>query len=167
MSDLSLERPDWSQWFIRLAYVTAQRATCRRKRVGSLIVDHYHRIISSGYNGAPAGLPDCLTAGCDIVNIGGRDSCVRTLHSESNAIDYAGKDARGCVLYTTAVPCRPCALRVIQAGIYSVVFSEWYESQGTHATRALLEQAGVVLHQVSPGDDELAINLKRAIGEIP
>lgn len=141
-----LTRPDWTTWFLRLAFVTAQRASCRRKRVGALIVDEEHRIVAGGYNGAPRGQPDCLEVGCDVRVIDGRESCVRTIHAESNAIDYAGRLAKDCTLFTTVIPCRPCAQRIVQARISRVVYWEFYESQGTRETAALLEAGGVRLH---------------------
>lgn len=141
-----LTRPDWSTWFMRMAFVTAQRATCPRKRVGVLIVDGDHRIIAGGYNGAPAGLPDCLQAGCDLRMIDGKDSCVRTLHAESNALDFAGRAARGCTMFSTVMPCRICALRIVQAKIDRCVYFEYYESQGTRESAAILDAGNVRLH---------------------
>ncbi len=142
----NLSRPDWSTWFLRLAFTTAQRASCRRKRVGVLIVDDEHRIVAGGYNGAPRGMPDCLEVGCDVRVIDGRESCVRTIHAESNALDFAGRAASGCTMFTTVIPCRPCAMRIVQARISRVVYWEFYESQGTKETAKLLEDGNVRLH---------------------
>lgn len=127
------ERPPWDVWFMRLAYVTAQRGSCPRKQVGALIVrDSDKRIISGGYNGAPRGMPDCLEVGCEMTMVGEKKSCTRTLHAESNALDLAGVvNAVPHTLYTTVIPCKPCARRIIQAGIRRVVFHEYYESQNT------------------------------------
>jgi dCMP deaminase len=123
---------------MRLAYVTAERGSCRRKQVGALVVrDRDKRIISGGYNGAPRGMPDCLAVGCDVRVIDGRESCVRTLHAESNALDLCGPLSEPHTLYTTVVPCRLCALRIIQAGIKTVFYHEWYQSQGTLEVEAL------------------------------
>lgn len=124
-------KPSFDLYFMRMAYVTAQRASCPRKHVGALIVDGDHRIVASGYNGAPRGLPDCLEIGCDLRTLDGREGCVRTLHSESNAIDYAGRRAEGCMIYITCAPCRACSMRILQAGIFRVVYHEHYESTGT------------------------------------
>jgi dCMP deaminase len=125
-------RPDWSTWFMRQAYVTAERGSCQRKQVGAIIVrDRDRRIIASGYNGAPRGMPDCLEAGCDVRVIDGRESCVRTMHAESTALDLCGPLAEAHTLYTTVIPCRLCALRIIQAGITRVIYHEFYQSQGT------------------------------------
>jgi dCMP deaminase len=133
-------RPDWDLWFMRQAYVTAQRGSCLRLRVGALIVrDRDHRVISGGYNGAPRGMPDCLEVGCDLrPNLDGRESCFRTLHAESNALDLAGLvDHEPHTLYVTVTPCRNCALRIVQHGIKRVVYHKYYESQGTKEVEAI------------------------------
>ena len=106
-------------------------ATCPRKHVGAVLVDPNKRIVATGFNGSPAGASHCTDVGCYLKNIGGRDSCIRTLHAESNAIDYAGRNARGCTLYTTVIPCFECAKRIINAGIARVIYDEYYESRGT------------------------------------
>ena len=160
-------RPSWGEHHMMGAYHAALRGSCLRKRVGALIIDPNNRLVSGGFNGAASKQDDCLHVGCDIQLVNGRESCVRTLHAESNALDYAGRDARGCTLFTTVIPCRPCAMRIIQAGIDGVYYSEYYESQGTKATKALLEGAGVkLMHLVLP-ENELTIALRRAVGEIP
>ncbi len=132
-------RPDWNNWFMRLAHVTAQRGSCLRKRVGALIVrDRDKRIISGGYNGAPRGMPDCLEVGCEMREIAGKESCVRTIHAESNALDLAGPLNEPHTLYVTVIPCRDCALRIIQNGwIKKVVYSEYYESRSSKDTADL------------------------------
>lgn len=138
MSDLT--RPSWDLWFMRQAFVTAQRGSCRRLRVGALIVrDRDKRVISGGYNGAPRGMPDCLEVGCDLrKNLGGRDSCFRTLHAESNALDLAGRvDDEPHTMYVTVTPCRPCAMRIVQHGIARIVYHAYYESQGTKEVEAI------------------------------
>jgi dCMP deaminase len=135
------QRPEWDEYFLLLAYSVALRGSCKRKRVGAVIVDQSHRIVSTGYNGAPRGQRDCLEAGCDVREIDGRKSCVRTLHAESNAIDFARESLIGCWLYTTIAPCRNCALRIVQAGIKRVVYDEWYESQGSKEVVHIFENA--------------------------
>ena len=136
-----MERPKWDVWFMRHAYVAAQRGSCTRKQVGAIVVrDRDRRVISGGYNGAPRGMPDCLEGGCDVRVIDGRESCVRTIHAESNALDLCGPISESHTLYTTVVPCRLCALRIIQAGISRVVYHEFYQSQGTLEVEALFSR---------------------------
>lgn len=81
-----------------------------------------------------------------MVEIAGRESCVRSLHAESNAIDRAPwasmKDAH---LYVTVTPCYDCAKRIISAGITVVTFAKHYQSRNTPLTFGLLESAGIAL----------------------
>lgn len=139
-------RPPWNDYFMSIAYLVATRATCDRKQVGALLTKD-NRIVATGYNGSPAGLAHCDDAGHELKNIEGRDSCIRTLHAESNAIDFAGRDAEDCKLFTTVVPCYDCAKRIINARVKYVYFDEYYESRSTELVAELFEQAGVPLVQ--------------------
>jgi dCMP deaminase len=125
---------------MELAHVIAKRASCLRKQVGAVLVrERDKQIISTGYNGAPRGMPDCHEAGCELREIGGKLSCVRTLHAESNAIDRIVVPlVEPHTLYCTVIPCRDCALRIIQNGmIQRVVYTEYYESRNTKDVEAL------------------------------
>jgi len=60
----------WNAYFMQLAYLVAERSTCLRRKVGAIAVLD-KRILSTGYNGAPAGLKHCAQTGClrDQMNI--------------------------------------------------------------------------------------------------
>lgn len=125
-------RPSWHRYFTDIAEATATRANCTRRKVGCVLVKN-NRIISTGYNGAPAGHNGCLTGGCprgalthdqlpknapyDDPNEPGFCTAV---HAEVNAILYAGKDAAGCTAYVTQMPCPGC-MKVLLAAKVSVV----------------------------------------------
>lgn len=66
-------RPTWEQYFYGIAAAVSLRATCPRASVGAVIVSEEHRILSTGYNGAPPGEDHCLDAGCRIED--GRRGC--------------------------------------------------------------------------------------------
>ena len=85
-------RVDWHTYFMNIARQVSTRATCDRKQVGAVIVRD-KTILSTGYNGSIRGMPHCDDVGHELKKIEGRDSCIRTLHAESNAIDFAGRDA--------------------------------------------------------------------------
>ena len=119
-------RPSWDDYFMRYAHLAATRATCPRKHVGAVIVDKEHRVVSTGYNGSPPGVEQCDTVGCQMVD----NHCVRTLHAESNALDYAGTwRTNRCTLYVTVTPCWDCAKRIIGGHFERVVYGEHYESR--------------------------------------
>lgn len=120
-------RPSWDAYFMKIAMLVAERATCKRHKIGAVIVKN-KRILSTGYNGAPAGVKDCLEIGCirDELKIpsGTRHEVCRAIHSEQNAIIQAalhGVDIDGGTLYTTHTPCNLCAKMIVNARIKRVV----------------------------------------------
>jgi len=135
-------RPTVDQYFLDIAEAAAKRATCDRKHVGAVIAKD-KETISTGYNGSPRGLPHCDDVGHLMKDVVGRESCVRTLHAESNAIDRAGKQAEGATLYCTVTPCYECAKRIINAGIIRVVVGGHYQSQNTELVEDLFRKGGV------------------------
>jgi len=55
-------RPDWDDYFIEIAKVVSSRSTCLRRKYGAVIVKD-RVMISSGYNGAPRGIDNCIDLG--------------------------------------------------------------------------------------------------------
>ncbi len=136
-------RPSFDNYFLTIASVVSTRATCDRKKVGAVLVDRFNRIVSTGYNGSPAGLPHCDDVGHELVDMDGRQSCVRTVHAESNALYEAGQKVPGGTLFTTAIPCYDCAKLIVNAGISRVVYCEYYNSRKTESVLNLLGSAGI------------------------
>ena len=144
-----MSRSSWDDDFMGIAEQAATRATCDRKHVGAVIVVD-KAIVSTGYNGSPRGMPHCDDAGHEMKDMGGRQSCVRTVHGEANAIAQAAKTGAsvdGGTLYTTASPCYDCLKLIINAGIVRVVCKEFYSSRyGMSAEmEAFAKAAGVEL----------------------
>lgn len=116
------------EYFVKIAYVVAERSTCLRRKVGAVVVKDKH-ILSTGYNGAPAGTKDCFEIGIclrDELNIlSGKDKHIcRAVHSEQNAIIQAAKfgiPLKGGTLYCTHDTCMVCARMIINAGIKKVI----------------------------------------------
>lgn len=120
---------------MEIAKVVAKRSTCLRQNVGAVIVKD-KRILSTGYNGAPMGLPHCLDIGClrEELNVpsGERHELCRAVHAEQNAIIQAavhGVSIKGATLYTTHQPCIMCAKMIINAGIVRVVYGKKYADE--------------------------------------
>jgi dCMP deaminase len=114
-------RPDWDSYFMELALVVAKRSTCARAFVGCVLVKD-RKILATGYNGSPSGLPHCDDSGHLMVE----GHCVRTIHAEQNAIIQASTDLTGATAYVTAFPCLICTKLLIQAGIRRVVYLDNY-----------------------------------------
>lgn len=145
-------RPGWDEYFLQLARVVSKRSTCLRRQVGAVIVKD-KRILATGYNGAPSGLPHCEDIGClrERMGIasGERQELCRGLHAEQNAIiqaSFYGFSVRGSTLYSTTAPCVTCAKMIINAGIERVVFVGDYPDE---MSRELLKEAGVNLDKIA------------------
>lgn len=121
----------WDDYFMAIATTVASKATCDRKHVGAIIVRD-RVILSTGYNGAPRKMPHCDQIGHELKDMGGRQSCVRTVHAEANAIAQAAKTGTrvdGGTLYTTASTCYDCLKLLINSGIVEIVCKEFYASR--------------------------------------
>jgi dCMP deaminase len=133
-------RPTWDEYFMDIAFTVAERSTCDRAHVGAVLVRD-RRMLATGYNGAPAGLPHCDEVGHLMVD----GHCVRTLHAEQNAIIQAalhGIGTEGATAYVTHQPCLTCAKMLINAGIRRVVFAGNYPDENS---RQFLADAQVTL----------------------
>jgi len=111
------------EYFLKIASVVAERSTCCRHHVGAVAVRDKH-MLATGYNGAPAGLKDCLELGClrDELNIpsGQRQEICRGIHAEQNVIIQAslhGVSLEGSTIYCTHTPCILCAKILANAKI--------------------------------------------------
>lgn len=122
------------------------RSTCERRHVGA-VFSLEGRILATGYNGAPSGLPHCLDVGCQITTPGG--GCTRTSHAEANAIAFAARQGirlEGADLWCSLTPCPSCAMLLINAGIERVYCLEPYRLEdGIN----LLGQAGIQVHMIT------------------
>jgi dCMP deaminase len=117
------KRPDLDEYFLKIASVVGERATCRRHHMGAIAVRDKH-ILTTGYNGAPAGAKDCLELGClrDELGIpsGTRAEICRAIHAEQNVIIQAGLHGvslAGSTVYCTHTPCVLCAKMLVNARI--------------------------------------------------
>ena len=126
-------RPGWDEYFLGIAATVATRADCTRRQVGAVIVDQDHRIVSTGYNGAPPGRVGCLDGGCPRGKLSeaelpaytsyddGPGMCI-ALHAELNAVVWAGRAAcSGATLYITDDPCEGCKKVIRAADIARVI----------------------------------------------
>ena len=148
-----LVRPDIDTYFLKIAAVVGERSTCRRHHIGAIAVRDKH-ILSTGYNGAPAGLKDCLELGClrDELGIpsGERHEICRAIHAEQNVIIQAalhGVSLEGCTIYCTHTPCVLCAKMLVNARIKRFVSSGHYNDR---AFMGLFGEAGIEFELKEP-----------------
>jgi dCMP deaminase len=143
---MAYERIPWDDYFTKIAFLVAERSTCRRHHVGAVIVRE-KRILTTGYNGAPSGVRDCLDLGClrdekGIVS-GERHEVCRAIHAEQNAVIQAGLHGisiQKATLYCTHTPCILCAKILANAKIERVMACGAYPDE---AALNLLEEVGI------------------------
>lgn len=130
------ERISVDEYFLKIAMVVAERSTCRRHKVGCVIVKD-KQILTTGYNGAAAGVKDCLELGClrdkNKIPSGERHEICRAIHAEQNAIIQAGLhgvNIEGATMYCTHTPCILCAKMIANARIKRYVsFADYSDSE--------------------------------------
>lgn len=142
----SIQRPSWDHYFMGIADLVATRSTCIRRKVGAVFIKN-KRILCSGYNGAPSGIPHCSATGClrEQMNIpsGEKHELCRGVHAEQNAIIQAachGVSVQGASLYCTNQPCSICAKMIVNAGIAQVYFKQAYNDP---MSVEMFSQAGI------------------------
>jgi dCMP deaminase len=127
-------RPSWDETWLAVAAVVSERSLCDRDAVGAVIVDRTNRIVSTAYNGPPAGFihtrvdkPERCTSWCprsrnaDEDLLPGYDDCP-ALHAEANALSVCDRSLReGGTIYVTSHVCGGCAKLVANSGLKRVV----------------------------------------------
>ncbi len=143
-----MHRPEWSDYFMDITRLVARRSTCIRRHVGAIVVKD-KRILATGYNGVPTGLPHCEDVGCirdqQKIPSGERHELCRGLHAEQNVIIQAafhGISINGGILFCTTLPCSICLKMLINAAITEIVYEQGYPDTLTHQ---LLEEADLTL----------------------
>ena len=134
--------------------LVSRRSTCLRRSVGALLVKD-KRILATGYNGPPAGLPHCDELGGCLRNrlgvpSGERHEVSRAIHAEQNAIIQAatsGVNIQGATLYSTHHPCVLCTKMVINAGIKRIVVRKGYPDE---LSRQILKEAKLKVELFKP-----------------
>lgn len=151
-----MTRPTLDEWGLRLALVVASRGTCGLRRVGCVLLDGVGHVLSTGYNGAPAGEPHCAhppaprCRGCGAERrwykdgyflrcvVCGDDASRDTdttpsdpgncvaLHAEWNALLQCPDPRRILTAYVTAQPCVTCVKLLLNTSCRRVVFIEEY-----------------------------------------
>lgn len=133
-----MPRKDKHNYYLDIAETVLEQATCLRKKFGAVIVKN-DEIISTGYNGAPRGCPNCTDMGyCTRERLkipsGERYELCRSVHAEANCIisasrrDMIGADlylschnASDDVLYGNISPCSMCRRLIINSGLSRVI----------------------------------------------
>lgn len=133
-------RPSFEEIYMRLAITLAERSTCARLKVGTVITStDFRKVLAVGYNGNASGLHN----GCDRDEVG---NC-GCLHSEENAvINCDSPRSTEKVVFVTHLPCAMCAKRLINLGnVRRVLYAHDYRRRDSVD---LFAQVGVAVDQI-------------------
>ncbi len=146
----------WDHRFMEMAHIISGWTSCFApgRAIGAVIVRD-KRIMTTGYNGAPAGMKTCKERGYCLrrrMNIpsGTRAEVCYAIHAEQNAIIQAAKLGvciEGATLYCTHQPCSVCAKMIVNAGIKRVVYEQGYPDDFTHE---IFGETGMLLEKMEP-----------------
>ena len=122
MTTTHYSRLDIDNYFLQMASLVAERSTCRRRKVGCVLVDSDNHVVATGYNGVPTHFPHCLDNPCEGANEPSGESLEKCLavHAEQNALlqlrsnDYL-------TAYLTVTPCITCAKMIANSRIRRIV----------------------------------------------
>ena len=148
----------WDKRFMEVANLVSTWASCYQqdRKIGAVIVKD-KRILTTGYNGAPAGVKTCVERGECLrkkLNIasGTRHEICYAIHAEQNAIIQAAKlglSIEGATLYCTHQPCIICAKMIVNSGIVRIVYEKGYPDE---FSREIIAESGVLLERFTEED---------------
>ena len=142
------------EYFMQIAEVVSKRSTCIKRRVGAVLVKDSH-ILSTGYNGSPAGFQHCTPDSCvrKEIKSGEKPELCRGVHAEINCIIQAaihGTSILGnTTLYCTTYPCMSCLKLLINAGIKTLVYKEGYNMENK-VKEGLVKESSLVIKEFKP-----------------
>ena len=132
------------EYFMKVAELTALNSTCVKKSVGAVLVRE-GKILSTGYNGAPSGVPHCNHFSC--LRRSHRDNqqteICRGVHAEVNCIVqcaiHGTQIGENSAIYGTYFPCMSCAKQIINSKIKYIIFLNDYEMDNGEKMNILSE----------------------------
>lgn len=149
-----MKNTKWDERFLKMAEEVATWSSCfqENRQVGAVIAKN-KRILTTGYNGASAGIMSCKERGECLrrkLNIpsGTRHEVCYATHAEQNAIIQAAKMGISidcATLYCTHQPCVICSKMIINSGIVRIVYRNGYPDD---FSLQLLKEAGVEIEQL-------------------
>ncbi|XP_031605066.1 uncharacterized protein LOC116327593 isoform X2 [Oreochromis aureus] len=137
---------EWPEYFMAVAFLSAQRSKDPNSQVGACIVNQENKIVGIGYNGMPNGCNDDLLPWSRSADDQLDTKYPYVCHAELNAImNKNSADVKDCTMYVALFPCNECAKLIIQAGLKEVVYlsDKYHDTPEMTASRRLLSMAKI------------------------
>ena len=140
-----MSRPDFDEVYMDVVELICRRSTCLRKKVGAVVtIDN--RILSHGYNGLPAGFPNCCDTGECMKSKHNDEDYKICVHAEQNAICQCAKRGlalEGATMYVNADICMTCAKLIVSCNFRRVVVKRDFKNHGEGID--LIKNAGITV----------------------
>ncbi|MDE5946588.1 MAG: dCMP deaminase family protein [Oscillospiraceae bacterium] len=152
----------WDEYFMGIAFLSAQRSKDSSTQVGACIVNEENKIVAVGYNGMPTGCNDDEMPWERTGESSLDTKYPFVCHAELNAIlNRNTANLKGATVYVTLFPCNECAKAIIQSGIKKIVYADnkYADTEGVKASTIMFEKCGVETVQYKPSGKTLSINL--------
>ncbi|XP_077575337.1 deoxycytidylate deaminase [Stigmatopora nigra] len=152
---------EWPEYFMAVAFLSAQRSKDPSSQVGACIVNQENKIVGIGYNGMPNGCHDDQLPWARSADDRLDTKYPYVCHAELNAImNKNSADVKGCTMYVALFPCNECAKLIIQAGIKEVVYlsDKYHDKLEMIASRRLLDMAKIQYKQFEPKRTKIVID---------
>ena len=150
----------WDEYFMGVALLAARRSKDPNTQVGACIVSDDNIILSTGYNGLPAG---CSDDEYPWAREGAETKYPYVVHAELNAIlNSGGRSLRGARLYVALFPCNECAKAIIQSGIREVIYlsDKYADTPATLASKRMMDAAGVTYRRLQTNLEDLVLDFR-------
>ncbi len=121
-------RPHVDDYFMAMALLASTRSTCKRRKVGCILVDKHNQVLATGYNGVPKGRIHCIDSPCPgASSLTGKDldECY-AIHAEQNALLQCKDVSKIWTCYITTAPCVTCVKLFLNTQATNIVFLEPY-----------------------------------------
>ena len=109
-------RPSWDTYYMSIAFLSSVRSSDPNTKHGCVIVSKDNKIISVGYNGAAAKIPN------EKIPNKRPDKYFYYIHAELNSILNANKSLENSIFYITGTPCPQCVSQIIQVNASKIVY---------------------------------------------
>lgn len=116
------------QIMLNIAYEISRLGTCKRRQVGAVAVDRYHRVLAIAHNGLPKDYPHCSDNACGgaFYASGTNLEACEAIHAEANLLTFVADIMRIDTVYLTHSPCRTCIKSLANTSCQRLVFAAEY-----------------------------------------
>ncbi|XP_030836562.1 deoxycytidylate deaminase isoform X2 [Strongylocentrotus purpuratus] len=152
---------DWADYFMAVAFLSAQRSKDPRTQVGACIVNDENKIVGIGYNGMPRGCSDEALPWQRKNDDWLETKIPYVCHAEMNAVMNKNcASVKGCTIYVALFPCNECTKVIMQSGIKEVVYMSdtKHDKPSMVASRRLLDAVGIPYRQHIPKQSKVTID---------